>query len=187
MKKPTVTQIIGYFNPAVQYMNDQSALDFGKNVHTACRLYDKHILQVNELDPDLLPYLKGWVKFLLDFEPKFSENEKRHENTFYSGGLDRKGIIHAENATHYRKKFILDIKTGGLQKDSVGLQMAAYCNLVDWDIDIAYCINLKGDTGYTLAYYPKSVLKKYYTTFLSMVNTYNFINNRFKFSGFSQV
>lgn len=172
MKKPTVTQIIGYFNPATDYMNDDSALKFGSAVHETTRLFDEKNLNESTLDKHLKPYLNGWKKFLSDFEPEFNHIETRVENDFYSGGLDRDGLIQV-------KKIVLDIKTGSIQKGACGLQLAAYSHLLDWKIDIGYVVNLKEDS-YSIAWYPKKELKRYYVIFNSMLNTYNFINNGFK-------
>ena len=170
-----VTEVIGYFNPATDYMNDKSALKFGSAVHEATRLFDKKNLFALNKNPKtipLMPYLNGWKKFLSDYEPEFNHIETRFENDFYSGGLDRDGLIQS-------KKMILDIKTGGIQKGACGLQLAAYSNLLDWKIDIGYVVNLKEDS-YSTARYPKKDLKRYYVIFNSMLNTYNFINNGFK-------
>jgi hypothetical protein len=177
MKKPTVTQIIGHFNPATDYMNDKSALKFGSAVHEMTRLFDKKSLNESALKKNpktipLIPYLNGWKKFLSDFEPEFNHIETRFENAFYSGRLDRAGIIQG-------KRMVLDIKTGGLQKGYNGLQSSGYSNLIDWKIDIGYVVNLKEDS-YSIAWYPKKDLKRYYVIFNSMLNTYNFINNGFK-------
>ena len=167
-----VTSIIGSFNPATDFMNDQSALDFGTAVHEMCRLYDLKNLDESKLDENLKPYLVGYKKFLNDFEPEWELIEKRFENRLYTGRLDRKGIITA-------KKAIVDYKTGGIQTGACGLQLAAYSNLIDWNIDIGYVIQLKENT-YSLAWYSKKELKRYYSIFQSMLNTYNFINNGFK-------
>lgn len=180
MNKPTVTQIIGYFNPATEFMKDESALKFGSAVHEMTRLFDKKNLNESALNKNpktipLIPYLNGWKKFLSDFVPAFFEDigiEERFYNDFYSGGLDRYGLIQG-------KKMILDIKTGGIQKGACGLQLAAYSHLLDWKIDIGYIVNLKEDS-YSIAWYPKKDLKRYYIIFNSMQNTYNFINNGFK-------
>ncbi len=167
-----VTEIIGHFNPATDFMNDPIALEFGSNVHEACRLYDLKNLDESTIHKDIKPYLIGWKKFLEDFEPEFNLIEKRFTNDFYTGRIDRAGIIQG-------KKMILDIKTGGIQKGACGLQLAAYENLFKGKIDIAYVVNLKENT-YSIAWYPYRDIRRHYVVFNSMQNTYNFINNGFK-------
>jgi hypothetical protein len=130
----SVTEIIGKFNPASDFMNDDSALKFGGAVHEMCRLYDLNDLNeskldicrlydlndLNEskLDIHLQPYLVGWKKFLNDFKPEFELKliEKRFNNSLYTGQLDRIGYINSE-------RIIIDIKTGSIQKGACGFQL----------------------------------------------------------------
>lgn len=179
MAKPSVTQIIGTFNPSKDFMNNEQALINGRNVHKMTRLYDKGILNKEKLDVVSVCYLDGYKKFLEDFEPKYTSIEKRGENNSYTGGWDRVGIIHAKQSKLYQQRFVMDIKTGGLQKGALGLQLAAYANLLNWEIDLGYGLQLKAG-AYSLAFYPKKLLRQYFIYFTSMLNCYNFIEQGYK-------
>jgi hypothetical protein len=118
----SVTQIIGKFNPASDFMNDDSALKFGGAVHEMCRLYDLNDLNESKLDIHLQPYLVGWKKFLNDFKPEWSLIEQRINNSLFTGQLDRFGDIN-------KKRVVLDIKTGTIQIGPCGFQLSGYSEL----------------------------------------------------------
>jgi hypothetical protein len=168
----SVTQIIGKFNPASDFMNDDSALKFGGAVHEMCRLYDLNDLNESKLDIHLQPYLVGWKKFLNDFKPEWSLIEQRINNSLFTGQLDRFGDIN-------KKRVVLDIKTGTIQIGPCGFQLSGYSELLEWKIDLGYAVCLK-ENDYSIQPYSVKELKRYYAGFLSMLNTYNIIKNGFK-------
>lgn len=99
----------------------QAACEFGTAVHLACELDDKGELDVDALDPALLPYLTAWRKFSEDFAVKWSFIEERvHNKTMgYAGTLDRLGLVK-------NKLTVVDLKTSAALHPSVGPQLAAY-------------------------------------------------------------
>lgn len=173
MQSLSVTQVVGAFNPAKEYMNNQNSLDFGKAVHIACEYDDEHCLNEPELDINLKPYLASWRMFKNDFKPEFLEIEKRHSD-FYTGCPDRLAIVQG-------KKILISIKTGGFQEGACGLQEAGYANLLNWEIEGAWVIVLNENKYNIATTFKVKELKKYYSVFLSMYNTLTFINNGFKF------
>ncbi len=96
------------------------AQKFGTAGHKAVELDDQDNLNMESLDPALLPYLEGWRKFKKDTmfavlsieEPVFS---KRYR---YAGTLDRRGLIKARHT-------IIEIKFGILDP-TAAIQLEAY-------------------------------------------------------------
>ncbi|HML99645.1 MAG TPA: hypothetical protein PKD75_14330 [Tepidiformaceae bacterium] len=99
------------------------AAERGTAVHLATALYDQNDLDEGSIDPEVLPYLTGWIKFRNDtgFEPYTCGVECRVESAQYQyrGTLDRAGELKGKAA-------ILDIKTGSMIGLGAGPQTAAY-------------------------------------------------------------
>ena len=99
------------------------AAERGTAVHLATALYDQNDLDEGSIDPEVLPYLTGWIKFRNDtgFEPfpggiELPVTNKVHQ---YRGTLDRVGEMKD-------KLVIIDIKTGVTIGLGAGPQTAAY-------------------------------------------------------------
>jgi hypothetical protein len=152
------------------------ACEFGNHVHTACELFDLGELDVDALDPALVPYLNGWKKFLMYCNPVFSHIEEKvfSKLHFYAGTLDRAGVL-------YGKKAIIDIKTG-LKYPSTGPQTAAYQQ------GAKESLGLRTSTRFTVLLRPddfkliKHTDKNDLNTFLSCLNIHNF-NKSYKPQG----
>lgn len=102
----------------------QRAADFGTAVHDMTYLYDRNDLDMESLDPALVPYLDAWQSFLqvTGWETKASEQLVYSKRYLYAGRFDRKGPYNG-------KLTILDIKTGIKNKATVkttGIQLAGY-------------------------------------------------------------
>ena len=101
----------------------QRAKEFGNAVHRATELFENNDLDVESLDPALVPYLEQWKKFLVKcWRTIKSEQVVASRKYLYCGRYDRLGLYND-------KLTILDIKTGVKDKKSfkvAGLQLAAY-------------------------------------------------------------
>lgn len=124
----------------------QRASEFGKAVHLACELDDRKQLDIDNLDPALVPYLEAWRQFSSDLSVQWTGIEQRvyHSKLRYAGTLDRKGLVNGRRA-------IVDIKTSTSLYASVGPQLAAYARADD-EINAAttqrIAVQLKGDGKY---------------------------------------
>lgn len=128
-KIKSVTQILSeagitdlsFINPDVL----QRAADFGHAVHTMTDLYDRHDLDLESLDPALVPYLDAWSAFVrvTGWTTETTEQIVYSTKYLYAGKYDRKGLYNG-------KTTLLDIKTGIKNKATVkitGMQLAGYC------------------------------------------------------------
>jgi hypothetical protein len=117
---PSVTQALQVLNPLSGIPLDrlESAREFGIAVHLACELYDLNNLDEVNLDPNLQPYLEGWMLFKddMNFKPLRVEERVYSVKYRFAGTVDRIG----EDLS------ILDIKSGSELTEIVGLQTAGY-------------------------------------------------------------
>jgi len=89
----------------------QIAQERGSFVHLACELFNRGVLDLDTVDPELIGYVDGWMAFCRDFKPKFKLIEQRLCNIElgYAGTPDCTALIK-------RKNTLIDIKTGGKTK-----------------------------------------------------------------------
>jgi len=97
-----------------------AARDFGRHVHLAVHLFNMGTLDEVELDPNLVPYLRGWKSFLLETGCVITHSEQMVHNVRYgyAGMLDNRGLLS-------NKRWLIDVKSGALPW-TVGYQTAAY-------------------------------------------------------------
>lgn len=112
---PSVTQVL-----QVTGLSDVSKIPaavlyraslFGKAVHKAIELYTKGTLDIESLDPNLIPYLNGWKAFVDDFGyvSKGREHRFYHQTYRYAGTIDQIGEI---TKGRHIGEAIGDIKSG---------------------------------------------------------------------------
>jgi hypothetical protein len=145
---------------------------FGTAVHLACELYDKQLLDMASLDPNLKPYLNAWQLFCQDFEPKILYNEQSvfSLECMFGGTLDK--IIEIGN-----KIILIDLKTcTQISKLTTPLQTMCYKiaaeEFLGIKIDERWVTQLKPDI-YKLYCYNKSQDEKDKKNWLSCLNVYN--------------
>jgi hypothetical protein len=99
----------------------EAASQFGKAVHLACELDDELLLDEDQLDPALAPYLAAWRKFCEEHRVEWYEIELPvyHPTMRYAGTPDRIGMVDGQPS-------VVDIKTTAALYPSVGPQLAAY-------------------------------------------------------------
>lgn len=91
----------------------------GKYVHEATHYHDEGSLAMDSLDPQIAPYVQGWIDFrkTTGFRPLLIEQRIWH-SCGYAGTLDRAGFL--------GDRFILiDIKSGSLPSWA-GMQTSGY-------------------------------------------------------------
>lgn len=148
---PSVTQILKEFglvdfsgiDPDVL----KKAADRGTYVHKCCELIFHNDLDIDAIDPEAVPYVQAFQKFLAEqcghdgF--KIIEMEKAIFHPFlrYAGTLD---IL----AERFKEPWIIDIKTGAPQI-SYALQTAAYENCFP-AVHKRACLYLSRDGKYRL-------------------------------------
>jgi hypothetical protein len=127
---PCVTRILQEGN-FVDFSNiRESTLEasrkFGQAVHKATEYFDLGTLDIDILDPNLLPYLEGWKKFIKDYGLSFGSQEI--EQHLYSK------IWHfAGTPDRFHEGLLIDLKSG-LMYPSAELQTAGYQVLVEENI-----------------------------------------------------
>jgi hypothetical protein len=84
----------------------------GSHVHLACELLDRGELDEDDLDPQLIPFLDGYRKFLFENDPRYTGIELPvvHLEDEYAGTLDRCGVLRA--GKYEGAVFVGDIKSG---------------------------------------------------------------------------
>lgn len=100
----------------------EASAQFGRAVHSACELWDKATLDMENLSAPLIPYLDVWKQFLDDYKPGFLfdwiETPTGSIKHRFGCTPDRVFIIRD-------KVWILEIKTTSSILPSVSLQLAA--------------------------------------------------------------
>jgi len=124
---PSVTTIIQDSQYAINcdFIEDWYR-DRGIKIHRACNLFDNNTLDELSVDERIKGFLKGWQKFINDFNAKIVLNEETLFSTklLTGGTLDR--VI-----KYNRKNILVDIKTSAtINKDFCGLQLAGYSLLL---------------------------------------------------------
>jgi len=123
---PSVTTVLDSLTDLSFVNTDllERASKFGTAVHRATELYDNNQLDMDSLDPELLPYLEAWDNFLLDYRPEILSIEQRIASMYgYAGTLDRYVAIKGVRA-------VIDIKSGTTVPKYTGLQLAAYAQAI---------------------------------------------------------
>ncbi len=147
----------------------EASRKFGSALHRTIELWNKDDLAIDILDPNLKPYLNGWIKFCADYKFKATESERQVYSKlyWYAGTLDNVGLIH--NA-----KTLVDVKSG-LILPSVRLQTAAYRNAYNemnpkGKIKRRLCVKLVPD-GYKVEEYKD---ENDFANFAACVRVYSF-------------
>lgn len=172
---PSVTAVLGMLDQfeRVPYAVLEAARIFGQHVHMACELDNKGMLDEENLDPALAPYLQGWRRFKSESGFVVLESELRvvHRQFGYAGTLDVLGL--AESALS-----VLDIKSGMMPR-SVGYQTAAYSEAYAHQHGKKpkrrYCLQLNPEfaVGYKLHRLSKTTD---WSLFVSALNVYKELN-----------
>lgn len=124
----------------------------GKAVHLATELYDFDDLDIDSLDPEIVPYLKAWIKFREETSLSIGMIEEKlfHSVYRYAGALDRVITLFGSDA-------ILDIKCVAKLNPATAIQTAAYKELVEKNTAYKnlkrYAVQLKRDGKYKLEEY----------------------------------
>ena len=158
---PSVTQVLDVIDETwrVDLLVLRAAAERGVAVHRATELDDMGDLDIDDLDPVLLPYLQAWRRFRSDmgFTVLHSESRVWHDGMRYAGTLDRVGTFGNLAASTKRRParmlHLLDIKSGTVWP-SHGPQTAAYAEafqrLTGEKIADRWCVYLRPDGQYRL-------------------------------------
>lgn len=149
-KVPGVTSILSPLTnfDAVPPAILQAASEFGKAVHLACELDDLGILDDSELDAALVPYLKGWRKFVRDTDATWDDIERPcyHPLMRYAGTPDRIGRVNGLLT-------VVDIKSTAQLYASVGPQLSAYAHASANSTAVRLAVQLRADATYVAKAY----------------------------------
>lgn len=149
-----------------------AAGDFGQHVHQGCNLINRNALAWDLLDDKLVPYLRGYTRFLKESGIVVLASELRvyHPKLSYAGTLDLLALFPGRSLPN-----ILDIKSPEVLPRSVGAQTAAYREAkiaMGTPLDRRrYCLHLKGDGTYELKLLTDPAD---WNLFLSCLNVYKF-------------
>ncbi len=170
---PSVTQVLDclvdwrHVDPAVL----EAAAQFGSHVHQAVDLWNRGVLDEENLDPALRPWLDSWKRFLADTGATVVASEARLACRLpgYAGTADL--IVKLGG-----RICLIDIKTGAVPR-TVGPQLAAYMHA--WNeanpnliVRRRFSLALNG-SGYALA---ECKNPADWSVFLSALNVWRFIN-----------
>jgi len=146
----SVTQLIkefGMYGDAARWFDEYSS-DRGSKVHEAVRLHLDGTLDVNSLDPVILPYYQAWMKFEKesDFYPAYIEHTMINEGIKVAGRADLIGPFGGKAA-------IIDIKTSATPHPATGVQLAGYEYLYGGGFLKRLALHLGADGNYRLVPY----------------------------------
>lgn len=127
----------------------------GEYLHAAIALHNEGDLEINSLDPKLVPYFRGYERFLDETRVEVEHTERRiyDEALSYAGTLDLIVAWPAANGRQARRG-LLDVKTGSVPP-TVGPQTAAYlrCARAWYPVGTPiyrFALHLPGDGSYRL-------------------------------------
>jgi len=169
MVLPSVTQVLkaeGFYN----HRGDPWYMERGSIIHEVTELYDLDDLDMESVDPQIMPYLQAYIKFRKEsgFRPGSIEFPLCHPVYLYAGTIDRLGTIGDEY-------ILLDIKSGSPQKADA-LQLAAYHDLVMNDDECKRpairCYNLYLRSDGTYRFPEQKNIQGHLVTFLSALHCY---------------
>lgn len=160
----------------------------GKAVHHATALDDLGQLDESSIDPVVEPYLMAWRRFTRENQPQWEvvEGMVYHPLYRYAGTLDRRGTFPGllrPKGLPYRKRVLLDIKTGDEDHASYDLQLAAYVEADGETHGISrperlaterYICFLRPDATYRLVPRKNSLVQDW-GTFLAFLHTHRFL------------
>lgn len=151
-----IPSVTGILKPLIDYSmihpaTLQAASELGTMVHQTTELFDLGMLDEEDLDPILQPYLDAWKQFRneVEFVPDTVECRLYHPTFRYCGTSDRTGSIRG-------RKAVVDIKKMMTLGPVIGPQLAAYKEMHNLDgsgIEKRYALGLRPDGTYRLQEY----------------------------------
>lgn len=128
----------------------------GEYVHTMIHLYDRGELDEEALDPQLVPYLEAYKKFLKEscFRVVDSEVPRYHPQLLYAGTPDKVGFFDVAPTKDILS--VIDIKSGR-PEPWAAIQTAGYVLLIISEFKVPrvnrYALELRNDATYKLIPY----------------------------------
>ncbi len=144
---PSVTKVLGN---GYHYHNE-GAMNRGSRIHTLTYMYDKGDLDLDFLvGTEYFNYVSAWIDFKKETGIKILERELIVGSELYmcAGTLDILGIFN-------NNKWLLDLKSGVVNKKQHGLQVTGYKLLSEHseDIDKIGCLYLPANGSANLIEY----------------------------------
>jgi len=144
----TILQAAGLIDYRFMNPSDREFyLTRGKYVHFATQLLDENDLDYGALDPDIRGYLDGYIKFKKDtgFVPEMIEFQSYNDTLWYSGTLDRVGMLNGN-------RVIVDFKSGTVAKWVAIQTIGGYAQMEGvGTVTAGYGLELKSDGTYNLS------------------------------------
>lgn len=121
---PGVTSILRVAGFSDNGHHDEQAMNRGTLVHRATHYLDEGDLNIETVDPSIMPYIEAYLKFKSegDVEHYIAEQPICHDTLRYAGVLDRYGWA-------FNAACLWDIKTGAYQSWHP-IQLEAYYRLL---------------------------------------------------------
>lgn len=168
VERPSVTTIIHDCIPSNSKWMKQCHSDRGTAVHLACQYLEEGTLDWNSLDPSILPYVRGWERFLVETGAKslFMEHLVYNTKLYYAGTLDRVMDIGGKTG-------VLDIKTGAFL--TADIQTAGYDLALPTPYKNRWVVKLEQNGSYKLIPYTREAD---YQDWEGIVRTYYYKKRR---------
>jgi hypothetical protein len=157
-----VLKSVGIIDP--RWFDEYAALR-GTYVHMACAMHDVKTLDYENLDPQLVGYVNGWMLFLKEhpqIEIKDIEKFVWDDTLKVAGTLDRTAMIRSS-------KGIIDIKAATSLDSAVEIQTAGYARM-EGEVDWRMAVQLFPDGTYQQKSLTKAIDK---SIWLSACNIWN--------------
>jgi len=161
---PGVTSILSAVGISNDYFYDSLGSIRGKFLHRAVQLYHSDT-GVGKLDPRLVPYFDGYLRFVDDtgFVPVDSEKLVFNKAYMYAGTLDLRGPLFDFDS-------VIDIKTGLSLPKEVGIQLSGYALACEVKPKRKYSLHLPGNGMYGLNRHKYPRDEKVFLSAVTVVN-----------------
>lgn len=170
----SVTQAMGIFTEKVYRFIPReilkAAADRGTAVHLATEYEDQDNLDLDSCLPEWIPYIEAYKKFRAEIKAEilFTEQRLVHPKLFYAGAVDRVLEIDGDY-------WIVDLKTTGELYEHVGIQLAAYAELLNQNLEKPVklrraALQLKNDGSYVFREHTKADDWSAFLACLTLIN-----------------
>ena len=177
---PSVSTVLGCLMDFSRVPRDvlEHKRQIGRAVHRAIELYAVDELDFDTLDPEVVPYFEGWVKFLADKPGLVVESELIvfHKKYRYAGRLDVNYLMEPGGLWQ------LDVKCVDRMSPATALQTAAYAEARNVMFPDARQITKRAGLqlkpgGYELHPYNNPEHRTDFNYFLNTLNVHRWIVN----------
>lgn len=145
----------------------EAARNRGEVGHKTCDLYDRKNLNMDTVDERIMPYLAGYIKFLKEFNLKFTKDEIERQL------VSKLGFVGTPDRISKAKGLLIDIKLTYVLLPVLAIQLSGYQILAEENgirIKKRIGVQLKADATYLIQEYKSPSDKNIFLSCLNICN-----------------